>query len=194
VALNFDPVATRSKWPRFYASLATGLFCALALAQNTDDHPFPKRKPGLWEIKTTAASQAGLPPSYFCVGESTDTALAQLDRHATSSGACKFGPYQKVGNGWLSEAVCKEGRNNITSRSLASGDFEKNYRVDTFVSYTPALKSGKREDKEALVGTYMGACRLGQKVGDMFVPGMGYINMVDGSVRPVDQGRRIRGK
>ncbi len=166
-----------------------------AWAQTPEVSAYPKRKSGLWEIKTTAASGAGLPPSYFCVGDTTDNSQAQLDRQpASTSGACKFGAYQKVGNGWLSEAVCKEGRNTITSRSLASGDFEKSYRIDTYVNYSPPLKSGKREDKEALVANYMGACRQGQKVGDMFVPGMGYINMVDGSVRPADQGRRVRGK
>jgi hypothetical protein len=178
------------------ATVAMVLSLAPGLATpQTDPAPtYPKRKAGLWEIKTTAASGSGLPPSYLCVGENTDNSQVQLDRQSSNAGACKFGSYQKVGNGYLAESVCKEGRNNITSRSLASGDFEKNYRVDTFVTYSPPLKSGKREDKEALVATYMGNCRAGQKVGDMFMPGMGYINMVDGSVKPADQGRRVRGK
>jgi hypothetical protein len=174
--------------------IAAGALVANGAVAAQEEPAFPKRKPGLWEIKTTAASQAGLPASYLCVGDTTDTPKSHLDRYATTAGACQFGAYQKVGNGWLSEAVCKEGRNNITSRSLASGDFEKAYRVDTYVTYSPPLKNGKREDKEALVASYMGACRAGQKVGDMFMPGMGYINMVDGAVRPVDQGRRVRGK
>lgn len=149
--------------------------------------PYPKRKPGLWEVKTVASQNAGLPATLFCVGEETDNAKMSLDRQASTEGSCKFGGFQRVGNGWLSESVCKEGRVNIVSRSLASGDFEKDYRIDTFVSYSPPLGSGKREDKEALVASFLGDCRPGQKVGEMFIPGMGYISMIDGSVRPIQE-------
>ena len=153
------------------------------------EYAFPKRKAGLWEVKIAGGQQAGLPPTQLCVGENTDNANMQLDRKANVKGACKTGPFSRVGNGWLLESVCKEGKINITSRSLASGDFSSEYRIDTFVSYVPALASGKREDKDALVGQWLGECKSGQKVGDMFVPGMGYINMVDGSVRPIVEAR-----
>ncbi len=146
---------------------------------------FPKRKPGLWEVKTVAAQAAGLPATQLCVGENTDNTVNHLDRQASVRGACKSSSFQAVGNGWLSESVCKEGRTNIVSRSLASGDFEKEYRIDTQVTYSPPLSSGKREDKEAVVAAYLGECRPGQRVGDLWVPGMGYINMIDGSVRAI---------
>ena len=163
---------------------------ATLTGQSTSDTPFPKRKAGLWEIKIAASQQAGLPPTQLCVGENTDNNQIQLDRKASTKGACKTGSFQRVGNGWLIESICKEGKFNVTSRSLASGDFESEYRIDTFVSYAPPLASGKREDKDALVAQWMGECKAGQKVGDMFVPGMGYLNMIDGSVKPIVQSQQ----
>ena len=156
--------------------------------------PFPKRKAGLWEIKIAASQQAGLPPTQLCVGENTDNNQIQLDRKPSTKGACKTGAFQRVGNGWLIESICKEGKFNVTSRSLASGDFESEYRIDTFVSYAPPLASGKREDKDALVAQWIGECKAGQKVGDMFVPGMGYLNMIDGSVRPIAQPKQKKAR
>jgi hypothetical protein len=176
---------------QFKILMIYGLIAATAAISFTSaiaqELPYPKRKPGLWEVKTVASQNAGLPATLFCVGEETDNAKTSLDRQASTEGSCKFGGFQRVGNGWLSESVCKEGRVNIVSRSLASGDFEKDYRIDTFVSYSPPLGSGKREDKEALVATFLGDCRPGQKVGEMFIPGMGYISMIDGSVRPIQE-------
>ena len=163
-------------------------------SSSSTDTPFPKRKAGLWEIKIAASQQAGLPPTQLCVGENTDNSQIQLDRKASTKGACKTGSFQRVGNGWLIESVCKEGKFNVTSRSLASGDFESEYRIDTFVNYAPPLASGKREDKDALVAQWMGDCKAGQKIGDMFVPGMGYLNMVDGSVRPIVQPKQKKAR
>lgn len=159
------------------------------LASSSDGQNYPKRKPGLWEVRTVAAEAAGLPSTFYCVGLDTDNQKSQLDRAPAKEASCTFGEFNRVGNGWLSESVCKEGRINITSRSLASGDFTSEYRIDTFVSYQPPLASGKREDKEALVAKYIGDCRPGQRVGEMFIPGMGYISMIDGSVRPIQQPR-----
>jgi hypothetical protein len=161
---------------------------------STAEPQYPKRKPGLWEIKTVASQQAGLPPTFYCIGPETDSAKLHLDRQASVEGPCKFGSFTKVGNGWLSESVCKEGKTNVVSRSLAAGDFEKEYRIDTFVSYSPPIGNGKREDKEALVASYLGDCRPGQKVGEMFIPGMGYISMVDGTVRPIQEAKTKKKK
>ncbi len=156
-------------------------------------YPYPKRKAGLWEVKTTAGQAAGLPPTLFCVGAETDNEKVQLDRIASKEGACEFGSFRKVGNGWFAEAICKEGKTVITSRSLASGNFETEYRIDTFITYQPPVgASNKKEDKEALVATYAGDCRAGQRVGEMFVPGMGYISMIDGKVRPIPEPRARR--
>ena len=145
---------------------------------------FPRRKPGLWEVRNAASDNMGMPPTSYCVGEQTDTAEHHLDRVAGEKGSCSIGPFKRVGISWVAESVCKEPRIVVVSQSIASGDFQTQYRIDTLVFYSPPLANNKREDKELVVARYLGPCTAGQKPGDLVVPGMGVLNMGDGSLRP----------
>ena len=152
---------------------------------------FPRRKPGLWEIRNAASENLGMPPINFCVGEQTDTAAQHLDRVAGEKGSCSIGPFKRSGISWVAESVCKDSRSVVVSQSIASGDFQTQYRIDTLVFYSPPLASNKREDKEAVVARYLGACGAGQRPGDLVVPGMGVLNMGDGTLRQAPaQGKR----
>jgi hypothetical protein len=152
------------------------------LAAGSQD--YPKRKPGLWEMRSTGAQANGLAPTRYCVGESTDTAEAHLDRSTGARGACTLGPFRKAGEGWLAESVCRESKTTVRSRALATGDLASAYRIDTVVSYDPPLAGTRKEDREAVVATWLGECQPGQKAGDMVIPGMGTLNMVDGRFKP----------
>lgn len=162
--------------------LAGALPVRPALAQ-TAPEPFPKRKPGLWEVRSAGAQAAGLPPTRFCVGDGTDSESSHLDRSVGERGACTLGAFRRAGSAWLAESVCREGRTRVVSRAIASGDFDAEYRIDTLVQYDPPLGGVRREDKEAVVARLLGPCEPGQKPGDMVVPGMGTLNMVDGTFR-----------
>ena len=151
----------------------------------------PRRKPGLWEIRKAASENLGMPPINFCVGEQTDTAAQHLDRVAGEKGSCSIGPFKRSGISWVAESVCKDSRSVVVSQSIASGDFQKQYRIETLVFYSPPLANNKREDKEAVVARYLGACGAGQRPGDLVVPGMGVLNMGDGTLRQAPaQGKR----
>lgn len=145
---------------------------------------FPRRKPGLWEIRNAASDNLGMPPTAYCIGEQTDTARNHLDRTPGEKGSCSIGPFKRAGISWLAESVCKESRTVVVSQSIASGDFQSQYRIDTLVFYSPPLANNKREDREAVTGRYLGPCAAGQRAGDLIVPGMGVLNMSDGTLRP----------
>jgi hypothetical protein len=151
---------------------------------------FPKRKAGLWELKGASAQAAGLPPAMLCIGDQTDSKPAHLDRLFGRKGACLNEPFKRVGNGWFAESVCKEGKVVVTSRALASGDFNAEYRIDTQVLYQPALNGVKKEDKDAVVGVFQGPCKPGQRPGDLTMAGMGKLNMIDGKVQQIAEPRR----
>ena len=181
------------------ASLAAGVATAMAgslvagAVQALDD--YPKRKAGLWEVRGVSAQASGLPPTRFCVGESTDRADSHLDRSVGERGACSLGAFKRAGSAWLAESVCSETRSTVTSRAIATGDFETEYRIDTLVTYDPPLGGVRREDKEAMVARHLGPCAPGQKPGDVVIPGMGTLNMVDGTFRAEpEQKGRPRGK
>jgi hypothetical protein len=144
---------------------------------------YPSRKPGLWEIRNAASDNLGMPPTSYCVGEKTDTPENHLDRTSGVKGSCTIGPFKRVGISWVAESVCREPRTTVVSQSVASGDFQTQYRIDTLVFYSPPLANNKREDKEAVVGRYLGSCLAGQRPGDLVVPGMGVLNMGDGTLR-----------
>lgn len=174
--------------------VSAALFADVALSAGTEDD-YPKRMPGLWEVRTVVAQSAGLAPTRFCVGEGTDSRTSQLDRSVGARGACTLGGFRRAGTSWVAESICREGRSTIVSRAIASGDFDSEYRIDTLVIYDPPLGGVRHEDKEALVARHLGPCEQGQKPGDMVIPGMGTLNMVDGSFRAepvVRAGRRQR--
>ncbi len=145
---------------------------------------FPRRKPGLWEVRSAGSQAAGLPAMRYCVGEQTDTPAAHLDRAPGARGACTMGAFQRAGDAWHAISVCKESRVTVTSHAVASGNFETDYRIDTVVTYDPPLAGTRREDKDAVVAKMIGPCPTTHRPGDMIVPGMGILNMNDGSLRP----------
>jgi hypothetical protein len=161
---------------------------------NASEAEFPKRKAGLWEMRSTGAQANGLLPTRYCVGENTDRADQHLDRSTGQRGACSLGGFRRAGQGWLAESICKDRSTTVRSRALATGDLQNEYRIDTVVNYEPPLAGTRREDREALVATYLGDCAVGQKPGDMLIPGMGTLNMVDGSFKaePASKARPVR--
>jgi hypothetical protein len=174
----------------FVALAITLGLSALALpATSFANTEFPKRKEGLWELKAVGLQATGMPATQFCVGDKTDQFDHALDRVAAIKGSCKFGSFKRAGEAWLAESICKEGKRVVTSRSIASGDFEAFYRIDTHVTYEPPLGGVKREDKDALEGRFLGPCLPGQKAGDSVVPGMGTLNMHDGTFKPEPEPR-----
>ncbi len=144
----------------------------------------PRRRPGLWEIRSTSNDNIGMPPTRFCVGEETDRPERHLDRVAGEKGSCTIGGFKRVGITWIAETVCRDNRTTVISQSVASGDFLSEYRIDTLVFYSPPLAGGKREDKDSVSARYLGPCAPGQRAGDLEVPGMGTLNMTDGSLKP----------
>lgn len=145
---------------------------------------FPRRRSGLWETRSDASESHGLPAARFCVGDDTDNASRQLDRVAGEKGSCSVGSFRRVGLNWMAETVCRDSRQTVISQSVASGDFLSEYRIDTLVFYSPPLPGNKREDRESITARYLGACKPGQRPGDLEMPGMGTLNMNDGTLKP----------
>lgn len=165
--------------------LACSLAISAPVAAQSDLTPanYPKRKAGLWLIKAAGLEQAGLPPTSFCVGESTDTASAHLDRKPGPRGACTLGAFKQAQGGWLAESICKDNKTTVKSQAILTGDLNSDYRIDTLVTYQPPIAGTKKEDQDSLIARYLGPCIGTQKPGDLVVPGMGTLNLDDGTFR-----------
>jgi hypothetical protein len=150
---------------------------------HAEEPSFPKRKAGLWQISGAGLAQAGMPPTFYCVGETTDTDKRHLDRKPGVLGACSLGAFKQAQGGWVAESICKDGKTSVKSQAVLTGDLSVEYRIDTLVSYLPPVAGTRKTDQDSLTAKYVGSCTTTQKPGDLLVPGMGTLNLEDGSFR-----------
>jgi hypothetical protein len=160
-------------------------FAANAQTANSSgsENNFPKRKAGLWQIKAIGLEQAGMPPTLFCVGEVTDTQTQHLDRKPGVLGSCTLGSFKQAQGGWFAESICKDSKTTVKSQAVLTGDLNLEYRIDTVVTYLPPIAGTRKTDQDSLVAKFIGACATAQKPGDLIVPGMGTLNLNDGTFR-----------
>jgi hypothetical protein len=157
----------------------------LCFADNglSTEQTFPKRKAGLWQVKAVGLEQAGMPPTLFCVGDATDSSSQHIDRKPGVLGSCTLGAFKQAQGGWLAESVCKDSKTTIKSQAVLTGDLNVEYRIDTVVTYLPPIAGTRKIDQDSLVAKLVGPCAANQKPGDLVVPGMGTLNLTDGTFK-----------
>lgn len=123
----------------------------------------PKRKPGLWETKSTSGE--GAPP--VIMQQCTDEAFeAQMQKTAMeySKSMCSKNDMKREGSSFTGNAECKMGTISVTSRSVATGDFNSAYKVVVNSTFNPPMM-GKATDTSVTEARWLGACAPGQKPG-----------------------------
>jgi hypothetical protein len=181
-------VTCRKTFARILVGVLSIGLCAGAQSQTQapetpQETTFPQRKAGLWQIRATGLEQAGMAPTFFCVGELTDTDKRHLDRKPGVFGVCSLGAFKPAQGGWVAESICKDNKTIVKSQAVLTGNLNLEYRIDTLVSYLPPVAGTKKSDQDSLTAKYMGTCSASQKPGDLLVPGMGTLNLDDGSFR-----------
>lgn len=131
----------------------------------------PKRKPGLWEIKMTTSMGPGGPSvSQHCIDAKTDD-LMQQRAQGMDKKACSKNSVRREGDKMIAESVCKFGETTATTKVVFSGDYSSQYRGDIHSTYSPPMM-GTKESRSTLEAKWLGACKAGQKPGDVIMPGM----------------------
>ena len=149
----------------------TALFLLLAFATGlaqAQTQELPKRKSGLWEItRTTTRTEGRAILTSWCIDEKTDNALAQLAEGLPNE-ACKVSQLRRDGEQLIVDATCTLGREKVVGRTHATvkGRFDSAYRVESKSSYDPPMR-GKSEGTAILDAKWLGACKAGQKPGDV---------------------------
>jgi hypothetical protein len=145
---------------------------AAGLAQGqTQPQDIPKRKSGLWEVTKTSTRSGGTTRVLqWCVDEKTDNALAQLAEGGRSE-RCKVGKMSREGDKLVVDAVCTIGEQKIEAKTHAviTGNFESAYKVESSSTYAQPIR-GKSEGSAVLAARWTGACKPGQKPGDIILP------------------------
>ncbi len=148
---------------------------AVQLAQAADA---PKRKPGLWELKTsTTAAQGQVMTFQQCIDASTDDLLRSQGQEAAKE-RCSKNDIRVSGNSVSFESVCKIQNTTATTSGRFSGSFDSAYRGEMTTRYVPPMM-GMSEARTTMEARWIGPCKAGQKPGDMIMPGLGNINTHD---------------
>ena len=149
------------------------LLLASLFAVQADAADAPRRKSGLWEMKTQMAGMPAQGPMQMCVDQASDNVMQE---RAKEKANC---PVMDVSRGTgkvTIHAVCKHEGVTSTSDSVITGDFDSAYRNDMVVRYDPP-QHGMKEMKMVQEARWLGPCKASQKPGDVIMPGMQKFNM-----------------
>ena len=161
--------------------IAAGLVCACGqkdgapakadgatptLAAKTDD-AMPKRKAGMWEMKMENPMMHGISVTTLqCIDEKTDAEM-QKSAMKQKDYECSKQSFKKTSNGFEAESVCKSDKMTVTSKIVASGDFQSAYKMDMTSRMDPTPQGMPAEMKSTINVRYLGAtCEAGMKPGD----------------------------
>lgn len=152
--------------------MRTFLLCALVLTAlpvaASAASEAPRRKPGLWEIRTQLPAMGNAATvMQICIGADKD----DFDAQGGASGRCSPPRIERGAGTVTVDTVCTEDGHTAKSHAVFSGDFENSYRGDITVRYEPPME-GLEESRIRLDGRRLGPCKPGQRPGEMSMPGM----------------------
>jgi hypothetical protein len=150
------------------AAVLAAVFACTASAVHAVD--MPKRKSGLWEIKTTMKGQQPVsrPAAQHCIDEKSDDLMRQSGKNDTQ---CTQKDMRRDGNRLVIHSVCKFGQTTATSEMVFAGKFDSDYRADIHTTYEPPMM-GMKEASMLIEAKWTGPCKPGMKPGDIIMPGM----------------------
>jgi hypothetical protein len=145
-----------------------------AVAATSD---MPKRKSGLWEITVSSDGGKGGQTMQQCIDEKSDD-LMKNNMAGTEKQSCSKNEFRREGAKLITESVCKMSGSTATTRGVFTGQFDSGYKADIKSTYEPPLH-GMKESASTMEAKWLGACKPGQKPGDISMPGMPNININD---------------
>jgi hypothetical protein len=164
-------------------AFAIAIASALALPALAQD--MPKRKSGLWEInmdRSSARGKDGKGPGMAvvtqCVDQAKDDALHQMGQKMAREMKCTWTPLQRTPAGLTNESTCDLGTMKTKSKTVITGDFNTAYKVEIHTRYDPPMM-GRAEGTTIMEARWVGACKPGQRPGDMTTPGGTTMNIYD---------------
>jgi len=157
--------------------LAFGLLVLPQGGSRADE--IPLRKPGLWEMKV-ARTGSPMPEMTMqqCTDESTDkamsTAFSPLSREA-----CAKRDIHKTATGYVADTACSVSGVSVTTHSDISGDFNSAYTVKSTSHSEGGPNAAAGDHVTTIAAKWLGACKPGQKPGDVVMPGGFKLNIND---------------
>jgi hypothetical protein len=89
---------------------------------------------------------------------------------------CTQQSVRREGNAVVLDSVCSHQGSTVRTKGRFSGDFNSRYSGDMHSTFDPPLQ-GMKEMRQKIEARWLGPCKPGQKPGDVFVEGMGGMNI-----------------
>ena len=163
---------------RIFLALVLASAAASALAQD-----FPKLKPGLWEMERSSDHErTGRAPAQpnrmtMCLDESVQREMVDVGSGAMK-GMCARHEFKMSGNRGSGDFVCDIAGSRMHSKSTMTLQGSVGYRTEIDTTYDPPF-AGQTHTKTIVTARYVGACKPGQRAGDMIMPNGQTMNMRD---------------
>lgn len=135
---------------------------------------FPKRKPGLWEMKTTGGP-VGAQTVQQCIDANTDDMLRTRSNEGEN---CTKPAVARTGDRYRVSSSCDGNGVKSTTQGEYSMSGDTGYTGDMKMTFTPPM-SGVSEMNMKMEGRWMGACKSGMKPGDIVMQGMPTLNVLE---------------
>ena len=139
----------------------------------------PVRKAGLWEMKM-ARTGSPLPEMTMqhCTDETTDKDMAS-SFSPMSKEICSKQDVEKTATGYVTDSECSVAGMSMTSHAEITGDFNSAYTVKTTAHSERGPADLPRDTTMTVEAKWLGACKPGQKPGDIVMPGGFKLNIKD---------------
>ena len=141
----------------------------------------PKRKSGLWEITSASSDRAnsgkGAMTMTMCVDQKSDADWMQGGQQM-SQAKCSKQEHKVERDRVTFSNVCNLGKTTATTKGVVSGDFNKEYKVETNSTYDPPIGAMKAAST-TITAKWLSPCKAGQRAGDVTMPNGMTMNMND---------------
>lgn len=144
------------------------LLVALAAPAAAQAPQGPVRKAGLWEQTMSMPGMPaglGLQTSQLCTDPSVERKMSALSAGMGQS-CTQNSMTRRPDDSWAFASTCTFAGRKSTSRGVARGDFNSSYTMEI-----DSTTGGGPAQKMSVKARYLGACRPGQRPGDMVLPG-----------------------
>lgn len=147
--------------------LALGLAAAAHAGLAAD---LPKRKSGLWEIKTSTAGAPDI-TMQMCIDEKQDDLASARGDAGDIRKRCPKIDSKRSGNTIVIDTVCKFEQTTMTGHTVVTGNLATDYRMESTTRFDPPMH-GMASTSTVMTGRLLGPCKPGQKHGSMVMSGM----------------------
>ncbi|HKW81009.1 MAG TPA: DUF3617 family protein [Casimicrobiaceae bacterium] len=172
--MPFRHAVPRRRAPARRAALLLAIACSASTGATLAAEP-PIVRSGLWEISRSGQQSGTRHVTTMCLDQSVQAEMREYGMGMARE-MCSKSDRRVEGNRVVIDAVCNLGTSTMTTHSVMTYAGDTAFHTDGTVKYDPPFMN-MTEGRTAIDGKWVGACKPGQKPGDITLESGQTINM-----------------